>query len=285
MTDAVNPDYEDAYYKLFHKDSKEKPMTEQQKVYAAKRWRTDLMQGESIAAQKALELLNYASGPEACKKFFEKVGFADEVPQLSSGTTTTCRLCGETMVFDMNTGLTAAHTCSGCSQPASVFVNYEGTKERCGNCGDQADKIECSSDGYFISAWCDDCIGEIEQQNMQTKAMAYYAYCKELESDNFDFSSFSPSEFESAQRKNKLPRTLGAIPPDFNPKPPFDNAAQHEKSKANQTVIVILFNGETGEWEAWEDGDSDPMYRHENVLEVVDDCLCDYDVIEVHNNA
>lgn len=88
------------------------------------------------AAQKALGLLNYASGPEAFKKFFghnlheNLVQLnADGSPRLSGddetvsdGATTTCRLCGKTMVFDMNTGLTAAHTCGECSQSKCVIL-------------------------------------------------------------------------------------------------------------------------------------------------------------------
>lgn len=95
-----------------------------------------------------------------------------------------------------------------------------------------------------------------------------------LESDEFAFNNFSPSEFEcegNCEHTSCLAKTI-------------TSAFTHNPINSAPTKITVLYNGNTDEWEAWEDGDNEPMYRHKNVLEVVDHCVCDYDIIEVHNN-
>jgi hypothetical protein len=142
---------------------------------------------------------------------------------------------------------------------------YTGTKEDCFACDETATCYANDEKGMLKDFYCDAHkpdessvkIGtDIEHPETIRRAIAYYAYALELESDDFAFSCFSPSEFEAAEKNN------GQLP----------------------TKIVILFNGETGEWEAWEDGDNEPMYQGAEILDVIDDCLCDYEIIEVHNN-
>lgn len=50
-------------------------------------------------------------------------------------------------------------------------------------------------------------------ENASARSVNYYRYSLELEKDGFDFSTFTPSEFEA--NENSLPNTQGAIPPDF----------------------------------------------------------------------
>lgn len=73
-----------------------------------------------------------------------------------------------------------------------------------------------------------------------------------------------------------------------NTKPLHEVLSKGEKQLAqpDPTRCVILFNGETNEWEAWEDNSSEPEFTYELMLDVVEHCRQNkYDIIEVHNNA
>lgn len=124
------------------------------------------------------------------------------------------------------------------------------------------DAFKRQSEAYFAAS-----------QEHFTDALTYYEYCKTLEKDGYPFSNFSPSEFKNQDGE------IDTTPAKVTPIPP-------------QRRAVILYNGETNYWEAWEDGQNQPAFLRNAISDhigavshLVQRCmLAKFDVIEIHTN-